>query len=104
MDLSTMRAKLDRGEYPNVSRFWDDFKLMIKNCFTFNPPGTDVYKCAEQLQVWFDEKWKQMPPLREVSDDDDDSEEDSDNDQASEYSASSVVSLVSIDAQQEPLP
>ncbi len=42
MDLSTMKKKLDNGEYLNAGRFWDDFKLMIKNCFTFNPEGTVV--------------------------------------------------------------
>lgn len=75
MDLGTMRGKLDRGEYPNASRFWDDFKLMIKNCFTFNPNGAPVYKAGMQVQEWFDEKWQGLPPLRDVSDYDDDSDD-----------------------------
>jgi len=41
-----------------------------------------VYKAGEQLQVWFDERWSQLPPLREVSDDDDESDDDSDSEQA----------------------
>jgi len=82
MDLGTMRAKLDRGEYPNANRFWDDFKLMIKNCFAFNPSNTPVYKAAQHVQEAFDEKWKCLPPLREVSDDDDDSDDESDSEHA----------------------
>lgn len=88
-----MRDKLERGEYPNANRFWDDFKLVIKNCFTFNPPGAPVYKAGEQLQVWFDERWSQLPPLREVSDDDDESDDDSDSEQASEFHKHYIFSL-----------
>jgi hypothetical protein len=36
MDMSTMRKKLDAGEYPNATKFFEDFKLMIRNCFIFN--------------------------------------------------------------------
>jgi hypothetical protein len=35
MDMSTMRKKLDAGEYPNATKFFEDFKLMIRNCFVF---------------------------------------------------------------------
>ncbi|GJJ09420.1 hypothetical protein Clacol_003642 [Clathrus columnatus] len=82
MDLGTMRKKLERGEYTNANRFWDDFKLMIKNCFTFNPVGSPVYQAGEVVQAAFDEKWKALPPLRDVSEDEDDSDEDSDSSQA----------------------
>jgi hypothetical protein len=29
MDMSTMRKKLDAGEYPNATKLFEDFKLMI---------------------------------------------------------------------------
>jgi hypothetical protein len=29
MDMSTMRKKLDAGEYLNATKFFEDFKLMI---------------------------------------------------------------------------
>lgn len=82
MDLSTMRRKLDDQQYPTSQKFFDDFKLMIRNCFLFNPAGTLVNQAGIELQRVFDEKWKQLPPLREVvseeedDDDDDDSEEE----------------------------
>jgi hypothetical protein len=83
MDLSTMRKKLDNREYPTAQKFCDDFKLMIRNCFLFNPAGTPVNQAGIELQRLFDDKWKNLPPLREVSDDDDEEdEEDSDEERA----------------------
>ncbi|KAG6911769.1 hypothetical protein DXG01_000015 [Tephrocybe rancida] len=81
MDLSTMRKKLDNNLYPTANKFFDDFKLMIRNCFVFNPAGTPVNQAGIELQRVFDEKWKGLPPLREVmSDDDDEEEEEEDSD------------------------
>lgn len=83
MDMATMKKKLDAGEYPNSQKFYDDFKLMIRNCFTFNPEGSLVNQAGVELQKVFDDKWKQLPTLREGhSDADDDDEEDSDDDQS----------------------
>ncbi|KAF8895045.1 Bromodomain-containing protein [Gymnopilus junonius] len=79
MDLSTIRKKLDSGEYDTAQNFYDDFKLMIRNCFTFNPAGTPVNLAGQELQRLFDEKWKGLPPLQthEASDEEED-EDDSD--------------------------
>ncbi|KAF4572696.1 hypothetical protein EYR36_007206 [Pleurotus pulmonarius] len=83
MDLSTMRRKLDLHEYPNAHKFFDDFKLMIRNCFAFNPAGTPVNQAGIELQRLFDDKWKSLPPLHSVSDDDEeDEEEDEEDDRA----------------------
>lgn len=76
MDLSTMRRKLENHEYQNASKFFDDFKLMIRNCFTFNPAGTPVNQAGIELQRLFDEKWKNLPPLREASEGEEEEEED----------------------------
>ncbi|KAG1825607.1 Bromodomain-containing protein [Suillus subaureus] len=67
MDMSTMRKKLEAGEYPNASKFFDDFKLMIRNCFLFNPAGTP--------------KWKNLPPLRDASDDEEEEYEDEESEE-----------------------
>lgn len=71
-----MRKKLENHEYSNASKFFDDFKLMIRNCFTFNPAGTPVNQAGIELQRLFDEKWKNLPPLREVSEEEYVEEED----------------------------
>jgi|ERR1700730_13265597 Bromodomain len=81
MDMSTMRKKLESHEYPNASKFYDDFKLMIRNCFLFNPAGTPVNQAGIELQRLFDDKWKNLPPLRDVSDDDDDDDDEEDTDE-----------------------
>lgn len=83
MDLSTMKKKLDAGEYTSAEKFHDDFKLMIRNCSTFNPEGTPVHQCGMELQRLFNEKWKNLPPLhsQEPSDDEDEEEEDEPEDE-----------------------
>ncbi|KAG6334920.1 hypothetical protein ID866_4162 [Astraeus odoratus] len=78
MDLSTMRKKLDNSEYRSALKFFDDFKLMIRNCFTFNPAGTPVNQAGIELQRLFDEKWKNLPPIRDGSDDEEEEEEEED--------------------------
>ena len=78
-----MRKKLDNHEYLSAQKFYDDFKLMIRNCFLFNPAGTPVNQAGIELQRLFDDKWRGLPALRDVSDDDDDDDDDdSDEDRA----------------------
>jgi Bromodomain len=85
MGLSTIRKKLGEQQYPTAQKFFDDFKLMIRNCFLFNPAGTPVNQAGIELQRVFDEKWKQLPPLREVaSEDDDEDKEDSEGERQRE--------------------
>ncbi|KAL5038481.1 hypothetical protein RTP6_005781 [Batrachochytrium dendrobatidis] len=57
MDLSTMRKKLDNGDYEHASEFEADMRLMLNNCYTFNPPGTDVYNLGKRLEGAFNNKW-----------------------------------------------
>lgn len=94
MDLSTMKKKLDAGEYPTAEKFRDDFRLMIKNCTTFNPPTNPVHGAGKSLQNLFDEKWKNLPVPRshDVTDDEDDEDEDeSDDERARTYLGFMVV-------------
>lgn len=93
MDLSTMKKKLDAGEYPTAEKFRDDFKLMIKNCMTFNPPGNPVHEAGKALQSLFDEKWKNLPVPRthDSDEEDDDDDDESDEERARTYSIFIVV-------------
>jgi len=90
MDLSTMRRKLDGHEYHSAQKFHDDFKLMIRNCFSFNPAGTPVNQAGIELQRLFDEKWRGLPSLHELSDDDEDEDEDESEDERARKSYSYV--------------
>jgi bromodomain-containing factor 1 len=82
MDFSTMKKRLDNKEYQTPQHFYQDFKLMIRNCFTYNPPGTVVYNAGAELQKVFEEKWKGLPPLREPSPEPEDDDVDSDDEHA----------------------
>ncbi|KAG7303468.1 hypothetical protein JYU34_011987 [Plutella xylostella] len=44
MDLSTMAARLERGEYRSVDDVEADFRLMIDNCLAYNDASTVFYK------------------------------------------------------------
>lgn len=84
MDLATMKKKLDAGEYSTAEKFREDFRLMVKNCMTFNPPGNPVHEAGKALQVLFEEKWKNLPSPRpyEDSDEEDEEEEGSEDERA----------------------
>jgi bromodomain-containing factor 1 len=90
MDLSTMRSKLDSGAYSAAEKFRDDFKLLVSNCFLYNPPGTFVHQAGAEIKKLFEEKWKGLPLLRPESEDED--EDDSDTDECSRARMSFVMS------------
>ena len=54
MDLGTMGAKLEQGQYKDRFAFEADFKLMIKNAETYNMPGSFAYNEATALDSFFD--------------------------------------------------
>ncbi|CAE6491775.1 unnamed protein product [Rhizoctonia solani] len=82
MDLSTMRRKLENNEYANANAFHNDFKLMMRNCLQFNPPGTVVYIAGQEMDRHFKEKWKNLPPLRQPSPEDEDEADSSEDEHA----------------------
>jgi hypothetical protein len=82
MDLSTMRRKLDQHEYSSAQKFHDDFRLMIRNCFTFNPQGTPVNQAGMELQRLFDDKFRGLPHGGDSDADDDEDEVDDEDDRA----------------------
>ncbi|KAG9079252.1 hypothetical protein FRC06_007861, partial [Ceratobasidium sp. 370] len=84
MDLGTMRKKLDEGDYPNAHAFHNDFRLMIKNCMTFNPPGTAVHSAGLEMDRIFKEKWKNLPPLRQLSIEEDQAADSSEDEHTGE--------------------
>jgi len=68
MDLGTVTKKLTTGQYRTVSDFAEDVRLIWRNCYTYNPPGSDVVKMAEVLSNLFEEKFKKIAPLEERED------------------------------------
>ncbi|KAI6209732.1 hypothetical protein M3Y96_00251900 [Aphelenchoides besseyi] len=61
MDIQTMQKKLNALQYANPQEFYDDFQLICKNCFLYNPPDQPVHKCGKSMQDWFNKRWAEMP-------------------------------------------
>lgn len=60
MDLSTIKNKLNSGQYANRIQFNDDVRLMLSNCFTFNPPGNFVHNEGKQLEKVYEKTWSKQ--------------------------------------------
>lgn len=50
MDMSTIRKRLDSREYSSFQQFVEDLELIIANCYKFNGPESEVYKCCEEFE------------------------------------------------------
>ncbi|KAI5962049.1 BDF1 [Candida theae] len=81
MDLGTIQSKLTNNLYENADEFEKDIRLMFRNCYTFNPEGTDVNMMGHRLEAIFDKKWANKPvpeptPQHSEASDDDFSSDD----------------------------
>ncbi|KAG0289366.1 hypothetical protein BGZ98_003852 [Dissophora globulifera] len=61
MDLGTIRQKLEADEYDNAAMFEADVRLVLWNCFKFNPPETPVHAMGRRMEALFNEKWAERP-------------------------------------------
>ncbi|KAF8446983.1 Bromodomain-containing protein [Kalaharituber pfeilii] len=57
MDLSTIQNKLKTNQYDNANEFEADMRLMLANCFKFNPAGTAVHNMGRRVEEVFNKKW-----------------------------------------------
>jgi hypothetical protein len=51
MDYSTMKAKLENGEYRSAQAMQKDFILILQNCRKFNAPTSDIVKEARKQHL-----------------------------------------------------
>jgi hypothetical protein len=63
MDMSTIQSRINQHQYSTAQQIFNDFKLMLNNCFTYNPPGTPVHEVGRQLERVWQEKWNNTPVL-----------------------------------------
>ncbi|KAJ3021774.1 UNVERIFIED_CONTAM: hypothetical protein HDU68_009459 [Siphonaria sp. JEL0065] len=63
MDFGTILKKLDGNLYTSGHEFESDAKLVFKNCYTFNAPGSEVYEMGRKLEQVFDLKWRERPAV-----------------------------------------
>lgn len=61
MDLSTLKKKLDAGQYSNADEFEADVRLVFKNCYLYNGVESDVARIGRDLEAVFDRKWAAKP-------------------------------------------
>jgi hypothetical protein len=54
MDLSTIRTKLQRGEYTDPWAVCDDYRLMVENACIYNKRITRVYRAALKVKLLCD--------------------------------------------------
>ncbi|KAJ1993018.1 hypothetical protein EDC05_002459 [Coemansia umbellata] len=58
MDLGTIKTKLESpGRYSNTDEFETDIRLMLSNCYAFNPAGTPVYMMGKEVENIFEKEW-----------------------------------------------
>ncbi|KAG0353475.1 hypothetical protein BG005_007238, partial [Podila minutissima] len=89
MDLSTIRQKLEGDEYDDASQFEADVRLVISNCYAFNPPGSQVHIMGQRMEKLFNEKWAERPapptpPMETVDVDSEEMDDDSSDDKIAE--------------------
>ncbi|KAJ3023761.1 hypothetical protein HKX48_001289 [Thoreauomyces humboldtii] len=58
MDLRTMQTKLDKHRYATVQDFERDMRLMISNCFAYNPKTSFGHNCGVAIEKVFNKEWK----------------------------------------------
>lgn len=61
MDLGTIQNKLTNNQYENGFEFEKDVRLVFKNCYIFNPEGSDVNILGRRLESVFNKKWSNKP-------------------------------------------
>uniref|UniRef100_A0A670YTK9 Bromodomain adjacent to zinc finger domain 2B n=1 Tax=Pseudonaja textilis TaxID=8673 RepID=A0A670YTK9_PSETE len=60
MDFSTIREKLNSGQYPNLEAFAIDVRLVFDNCETFNEDDSDIGRAGHNMRKHFEKKWTEI--------------------------------------------
>ncbi|ESO00416.1 hypothetical protein HELRODRAFT_113267 [Helobdella robusta] len=60
MDLSTIKYKIYRFEYPDQYSIIDDLRLMFDNCNLYNSPNTPVHNAGLSLEQYLDQRLEQI--------------------------------------------
>ena len=60
MDLGTIKAKMDKGEYDNEEQFAADMRQIFTNCYTYWGEGTSTWETCKSLEKTFETAYKHM--------------------------------------------
>ncbi|XP_078613929.1 BRCA2-interacting transcriptional repressor EMSY-like isoform X3 [Branchiostoma floridae x Branchiostoma japonicum] len=67
MDFSTIKKKLEGGQYNSMEEFHADMQLIKSNCFQYNPPGHEARRdCEEVFNFYLHEYGKLMEKCKTV--------------------------------------
>uniref|UniRef100_UPI0037E8DBEE bromodomain-containing protein 3-like isoform X3 n=1 Tax=Semicossyphus pulcher TaxID=241346 RepID=UPI0037E8DBEE len=61
MDLSTVKKKMNRGEYQDAQSFAADVRLIFSNCYKYNPQHQEIVTMARRLQSVFEKRFVNLP-------------------------------------------
>lgn len=61
IDLSTIKTKIETGQYKTVKPFVKDMRLMITNCLRYNKPEAPVIEQARKVRDFFEYRWARIP-------------------------------------------
>ncbi|KXS13476.1 acyl-CoA N-acyltransferase [Gonapodya prolifera JEL478] len=59
MDLRTLGTKVDEGAYETMEEYARDVQKIFDNCKQYNEPSTPYVKCANALERFFQQRFKQ---------------------------------------------
>ncbi|KAG7195967.1 uncharacterized protein KQ657_002354 [Scheffersomyces spartinae] len=96
MDLGTIQTKLANNQYENGDEFEHDVRLVFKNCYLFNPEGTDVNMMGHRLEAIFDKRWANRPiapPSRDQSEVETSDESEEDEPEVTEEMLSNIPAI-----------
>ena len=51
---------MDTSQFTNIDDFAEDIRLVFANCFTYNPPTSQICHMAGTLSRLFEKKFKQV--------------------------------------------
>ncbi|EGT48403.1 hypothetical protein CAEBREN_29751 [Caenorhabditis brenneri] len=60
IDLKTIRTKMDTGVYKEPADFAHDIRLMLNNCFLYNPVGDPVHIFGMKFKEVFEKRWAEL--------------------------------------------
>jgi bromodomain-containing factor 1 len=106
MDVSTVAKKLASGDYTRAKDFETDMRLIVANCYKFNPSGNPVREMGRQFEELFNSQWAKkdqyiqdhnpaaISPSESAGDDDEESEEEEEEVQAPAGNSAATLRLI----------
>ncbi|CAD6890239.1 unnamed protein product [Tilletia controversa] len=61
MSMRKINMKLKAGEFTDLAEFDASWQLLFRNCFTFNPADTDVYRMGKKMKDIYEDKMRKRP-------------------------------------------